>query len=155
MSKLLHTVIAVVYTAILALSLTSCDSNSESSIPNVSFRLSYNTLQNPIITNPGQFVKITKNVNGLSVGYGGILLGKSIFAAFGDDQYVAFDAACPVEASASVSVTLLEDGLGTAVCPKCKTKYNLSNHAFPEGVGTEYLKSYKVVVNGNTLLINN
>ncbi len=147
--------IAVLCTAIFSLSLTSCDSATESSIPNVSFRLSYNTLQNPLITNPGNFVKVTKNVNGLSVGYGGIILGKSIFAAFGDDQYVAYDASCPVEASSNVSVTLLDDGLGTAVCPKCNTKYNLSNHAFPEGVGTEYLKSYKVVVNGNTLLINN
>ena len=31
-----------------------------------------------------------------------------------------------VEASRNVSIDVQDDGLGTAICPKCKTKYDLS-----------------------------
>lgn len=153
--KTFHTNMAIISVAIFALFTSSCDSAMESSIPNVSFRLSYSVAQYPSITTPGWFVKVEKNTNGLAVGYSGLLLGKPIWAAFGDNDYVAFDAACPVEASTSASVTLIQDGIGTAVCPKCQTKYNLSNGGFPEGIGTEYLKSYRVTVNNTTLHINN
>ncbi len=147
---------SILLLAIAALfTMSACDGATESSIPNVSFRLTYNTAQYPLITTPGFFTKVTRNTNGIAVGYGGLILGKSVFTTFGDDNYVAYDAACPVEANSTVSVNVVEDGLGTAVCPKCGTKYNLSNGAFPEGVGTEYLKSYPVVVNGTTLIVNN
>ena len=69
--------------------------------------------------------------------------------------YVAYDAACPVEASRNVSVEVREDGLGTAECPKCHTQYNLSSGGFPTGEGTEYLKHYKVTVSGTSLQVRN
>ena len=141
----------------------ACDKSYESSIPSVQFSLSYSTSTFPIITTPGQFDKV--NMNGKSTrynhtfnrppyGYAGILLGKSVFST-DNNEYVAFDAACPVEARRDVSVNLELDGLGTAICPTCQTKYNLSNGGFPEGIGTEYLKRYNVIVNGNTLIIQN
>ena len=71
------------------------------------------------------------------------------------NTYVAYDAACPVEASRNVSVEVLEDGLGTAECPKCHTQYNLSSGGFPTGEGTEYLKHYKVTVSGTSLQVRN
>ena len=133
----------------------ACDGATESSIPNVNFTLSYDVAQYPTITTPGWFVEIKKNVNHLPMGYAGIILGKSVFSEAGDNNYVAYDAACPVEANATVSVKLKNDGFGTATCPKCGTKYNLSNNAYPEGVGSEYLKSYPVIVNGTRLIVSN
>ena len=94
-----------------------------------------------------------KNVNGLPVGYAGLIIGQSIFSD--GNTYVAFDAACPVEAQRNVSVELADDGLGTAVCPKCHTKYDLSNGGFPTGTGMEYLKHYSVSISGSTLQVRN
>lgn len=84
-----------------------------------------------------------------------LFLVKSVFSQFGDNNYIAFDAACPVEASRSVSINVQEDGFGNAVCPSCGTKYALSSGGVPEGEGTEYLKRYNVTVNGSTLLVRN
>ena len=139
----------------LWLCVTSCGDSYESSIPSVTFNFSCILSQSPYykITTPGQFLKIEKNVNGLPVGYAGLIIGQSVFSE--GNTYVAYDAACPVEASRNVSVEVLEDGLGTAECPKCHTQYNLSSGGFPTGEGTEYLKHYKVTVSGTSLQVRN
>jgi nitrite reductase/ring-hydroxylating ferredoxin subunit len=142
-------------TAIYAALAAGCDDSYESSIPAVSFSLTYNVALHPTITTPGQFVKIEKNVNGIKVGYAGVILGTSVFAGAGDNDYVAFDAACPVEASRTTAVEVTNDGLGTATCPVCGTTYNLSNGGYPTGRGTEYLKRYTVNVSGTTLYVAN
>lgn len=132
-----------------------CSDSYESSIPSVSFHFSCSLSQAPYykITTPGQFLKVDRNVNGLPVGYAGLIIGQSVYSD--GNTYVAYDAACPVEASRSVAVELTDDGLGTAVCPKCHTAYNLSSGGFPTGEGTEYLRPYKVSVSGTTLQIRN
>ena len=142
-------------TLLLFISVVACDDAYKSSIPDVAFELSYNVAVFPSITQPGYFVKVGKNTHGIPVGYAGIILGKSVFSQFGDNNYIAFDAACPVEASRSVSINVQEDGFGNAVCPSCGTKYALSSGGVPEGEGTEYLKRYNVTVNGSTLLVRN
>ena len=142
-------------TLLLFISVVACDDAYKSSIPDVAFELSYNVAVFPSITQPGYFVKVEKNTHGIPVGYAGIILGKSVFSQFGDNNYIAFDAACPVEASRSVSINVQEDGFGNAVCPSCGTKYALSSGGVPEGEGTEYLKRYNVTVNGSTLLARN
>ena len=121
----------------LWLCVISCGDSYESSIPSVTFNFSCSLSQSPYykITTPGQFLKIEKNVNGLPVGYAGLIIGQSVFSE--GNTYVAYDAACPVEASRNVSVEVLEDGLGTAECPKCHTQYKLSSGGFPTGEGTE------------------
>ncbi len=108
----------------LWLCVTSCGDSYQSSIPSVTFNFSCSLSQSPYykITTPGQFLKIEKNVNGLPVGYAGLIIGQSVFSE--GNTYVAYDAACPVEASRNVSVEVLEDGLGTAECPKCHTWWN-------------------------------
>jgi len=133
----------------------SCGDSFESSIPSVTFTFSCSLVQSPyyVIKSPGQFLKVEKNVNGLPVGYAGLIIGQSVFSEGND--YIAYDAACPVEVSRSVSVELVEDGLGTAECPVCHTKYDLSSGGFPAGEGTEYLKPYKVSVSGTTLQVRN
>ena len=139
----------------LFVSIVACDDAYHSAIPDVSFSFSCSLVQGEYskITIPGQFIKKTKNVNNLPVGYAGLIIGQSIYSE--GNTYIAFDAACPVEARRDVSVDLLDDGLGTAVCPSCGTKYNLSSGGFPEGEGTEYLKRYNVIVSGTNLQVRN
>lgn len=101
---------------------------------------------------PGQFVKVTKDNHNIPVGYGGLIIGQSIYP---DNGFLAFDAACPVESNQRVSVNLQNMGLDGAVCPSCGTKYSLSNYGFPDGEGKEALKRYKVTVSGNTIKVYN
>lgn len=136
--------------------LAGCNNSLESSIPSVRFNLTYNTSVFPTITTPGYFVKVERNVNGISVGYAGLILGKSLlYSEMGDSNYMCYDAACPVEAQRGVSVNLIDGELGKAVCPSCETIYDLNNYGFPTGTGKEYLKRYQVAVNGTTLIVQN
>jgi hypothetical protein len=127
---------------ILLLGSVSCGDSFHSSIPDVSkFSFEVNLLQAQFqsIKNLGQYVLVLKNEHNVKIGYGGLIIGDSYY-----NGYCAFDAACPVEASRDIIVELTTDGLGYAVCPKCKTKYDLNNYGAPNGVGTEYLKHYNV-----------
>lgn len=143
------------FTLLLFIGIVACDDSYKSSIPNVSFYFSCNLLQGDYskLAIPGQFIKREKNVNGIPVGYAGLIIGQSIYSE--GNTYIAYDAACPVEASRNVSVDLQDDGFGTAICPSCETKYSLSSGGAPEGKGTEYLKRYTVLVSGNTLQVRN
>lgn len=141
---------------LLFIGVVACDDSYKSTIPDVSFYFSCDLVQGEYskLTIPGQFIKKAKNVNGIPVGYAGLIIGQSIYSQGYD--YTVFDAACPVEASRNVSIDVQDDGLGTAICPKCKTKYNLSSGGAPvEGEGKEYLKRYNVIVSGTTLQVRN
>ena len=143
-------------TAVFCMVALGCNNSMESSIPSIRFTLTYNVSIFPTITTPGYFVKVEKNVNGLPVGYAGLLLGKSLlYATMGDNNYFCYDAACPVEAQRGISLRLIEGELGKAVCPECETVYDLNNYGFPTGEGKEYLKRYPVVVNGTSLIVQN
>ena len=122
----------------------SCGDSFESSIPDVgrfSFEVDLLQAQFQSIRLPGCFVPVTKNEHYVRLGFGGLIIGNSYY-----NGYCAYDAACPVEASRDVIVELTNDGLGKAVCPKCGTIYDLNNYGAPNGVGTEYLKDYRVIV---------
>jgi hypothetical protein len=122
----------------------SCGDSFESSIPDVGrFGFEVNLLQAQFqsIQSQGNFVLVLKNEHNVKLGFGGLIIGYSYYSG-----YCAFDAACPVEASRDVIVELTNDGLGKAVCPKCGTIYDLNNYGAPNGVGTEYLKDYRVIV---------
>lgn len=140
---------------LLFISIVSCDDAYKSNIPDVVFDFSCSLAQAEYskLTIPGQFIKKTKNVHGIPVGYAGIIIGQSVYS--NGNEFIAFDAACPVEVSRSVSVDVQDDGLGIAICPSCKTKYNLSSGGYPEGGGEEYLKRYNVTVSGSTLQVRN
>ena len=58
---------------------------------------------------------------------------------------------------ADVSLTVKDDGLGTAVCPHCGASFDLSNYGCRnDGKGSEVLRKYNsVIVNGNTLIVRN
>ena len=134
----------------LLLSSASCGDSFHSSIPDVTkFSFEVNLLQAQFqsIKSMGQYVSVLKNEHNVKVGFGGLIIGNSYY-----NGYCAFDAACPVEASRDVIVALTNDGLGKAVCPTCKTEYDLNNSGAPKGVGTEYLKHYYVTVVGEDKL---
>lgn len=142
---------------ILIFSCWGCGKTYETSIPDVSFSFSCNLAQSPYykITIAGQFLAIQKNINGLRVGYGGLIIGRSIYAY--DNSYLAYDAACPVEAKSDVILTVKDDGLGTATCPRCGASYDLSNYGCRnDGKGNEVLRRYNnIVASGNTLVVRN
>ena len=150
MRKILLTV------GMLWLGVVGCGDVYESSIPSVAFSFTCNLAQSPYyqITTPGRFLKVTKNISGVAVGYAGLIIGQSVYS---DGQtYLAFDAACPVEASRSVSLEVTDDGLGTAVCPKCEATYDLSNGGGrSDGLGEEVLRRYSVRLSGQTLHVSN
>lgn len=142
-------------TLLLFISVVACDDAYKSSIPDVSFYFSCSLVQADyiIIQSYGQFKKVKVNVNRIPVGYAGLLIGQ--FNDFGNYRYIAFDAACPVEVSRSTSLDLSED-MRVAICPTCRTKYDLESGGYPvEGEGKEALKRYNVTVNGSTLVVRN
>lgn len=142
-------------TVLLFLGIVACDDAYESSIPDISFYFTCSLVQADyiIIQSYGQFKKVTRNANLIPVGYAGLLIGR--FNDFGNYRYIAYDAACPVEASRSTSLDLSAD-FRTGICPVCKTKYDLENGGFPvEGKGTEALKRYNVMVSGDNLEVRN
>lgn len=149
---------------------TSCKDEYTSNIPDSPVSLTCDLKNNFVqITTPGQFVKVSKIAEGYVIaypdrpslavktqkaqyarlGYAGLIVGNSSF-----NGYCAYDAACPVEASRKSVLTIINDGLGTAVCPTCGSKFNLNNGGIPiEGESKEQLKRYKVsLVSGGTEL---
>lgn len=57
-------------------------------------------------------------------GFGGVLLIVGLDAASGNYEPLAFDAACPVENSPEVSVSIDASNFD-AVCPQCKSRFNV------------------------------
>ncbi len=132
----------------------SCEKSQQSTIPDVRVNFSCNIVQSEFaaIQIPGQFVKVSRDNHNVNVGYGGLIIGQSIYP---DNGYCAFDAACPVECDTKVSVNILDLGINGAICPSCGTTYNLSNFGFSNEKDREPLKRYRVSVSGNTLQVNN
>ena len=132
---------------LVALFFTACEAYYKSSIPNVRFRFHCDLRQAEymFLSTPGQFLKKTRNANGIPVGYGGLIIGQSVYSE--GYTFVAYDAACPVEVDQRVTVDIVDEGLQKAVCPKCGTIYDLNNGAYPVNrKGGEYLKPYRVHV---------
>lgn len=82
------------------------------------------------------------------IGYGGIL----VYTGF-DEQYYAFDMACPYELKTDVRV--YPNGLGQAVCEACGTVYDISYGIGnpTSGPSKDILKRYKTSLTGDILYI--
>lgn len=135
-----------------------CGDNIYSSIPDVSFRIECDIRQAAYssLIIPGQFITVSKNNHGYQMGYAGLIIGQSAFPGIDNEKvFYAFDRACPVEVNPNIAVSINEDAIGKAVCPQCKTEYDLNNGGVPKGTGKEYLKRYKVIVSGDILVVSN
>lgn len=88
-------------------------------------------------------------------GFGGVLLIMGLDAVSGTYAPIAFDAACPVENSVSVTVSIDPSTL-EAVCPQCKSHYNvltgmggpLSGQAYTSKYGLRTYKVYQSTLGG-------
>ena len=86
-------------------------------------------------------------------GFGGVLLMMALDSRTGSYEPQAFDAACPVENSPNVSITIDNDNF-EAVCPQCHSRYNvltgmggpMSGMAYTSHYG---LRTYKARSTGN------
>ena len=163
--------------AALLLLLCGCEGTMfDSSLPDFPVNFSCSLVPAPYvdIRTPNQYISIRKNTNGtctgitstgktfsvnkynLYLGYGGLIVGNSPF-----NDYCAFDAACPYDYKNSrkkVIVELQTDGMGKAVCPECKTEYDLNNGGIPvKGDSDERLKPYRTylsnTIGGNEELV--
>ena len=86
-------------------------------------------------------------------GFGGVLLVMGLDAATASYAPLAFDAACPVERRADITVSIDPSSLD-AVCPSCHSHYNVLNGAGGPSSGEALtqkvgLTSYKCRQNAN------
>lgn len=135
--------------------LVACGTDFHSSIPDVRFNFTCSLVQAEYssLKIPGEFIKVVRNANNIPVGYGGLIIGQSIYSEGHD--FVAYDAACPVEADRRYTLEIKDEGVKKGICPECGTVYDLSNGGYPNRKGGEYLKRYNVIVNGTTLTVRN
>lgn len=146
-----------------SLFIAGCNDTFYSSIPEAPVNFVCSLVQSPyyIVTSPNQFFTVKPKAGGfigitssgetvsgskygVYLGYAGLVIGNSSF-----NGYCAFDLACPYdykEFNTKVAVELQVNGVGKAICPKCKTEYDLNNGGIPiQGKSNERLKPYKVI----------
>ena len=129
---------------LLFLSLFACG-RYQSSIPEspVFLRRNLNTIN---CLFPGDYYYITEPQTASDrLGYGGLLLVRGF-----DDQYYAYDLACPVECRTDVRVGQPSEVL-EVVCPQCGESYQLGfGLGTPStGISGEGLRRYSVSVDVN------
>jgi nitrite reductase/ring-hydroxylating ferredoxin subunit len=129
---------------LLFLSLFACG-RYQSSIPEspVFMRRNLNTIN---CLFPGDYYYITEPQTASDrLGYGGLLLVRGF-----DDQYYAYDLACPVECRTDVRVGQPSEVL-EVVCPQCGESYQLGfGLGTPStGISGEGLRRYSVSVDVN------
>lgn len=137
---------------LLVLLLISCTKTEEARIPYrpVNLKL-YLNFEDKELSSPGNSrIYTAKDVTATErAGFGGVIVYHS---PYGD--YVAYDLACPYEAKTSSLVEIKEQGSPYAVCPHCKSEYDLSLGYPREGsISTYRLQPYNVYPQSATELV--
>lgn len=117
----------------------------------VYFRLDLNTKYARPLLSPAGMVLITDvNRVGETVGANGIAIVRAIDKI---DEYYAFDLTCPYDYPNNVSI---EIGDADLYCPKCGSRFQVmyGNGAPTNGPANKPLFRYKVVKNGNVLIVS-
>jgi len=131
----------------------SCNKEYYTSIPDypVNLELSLNGLDYNLNANlaykvfPFDQPRLAKD----RLGFGGILVINGFSADGNPVNLYAYDLGCPVEAQRTVQVVPDKSG-GTATCPKCGAVFTIATGTGAPQSGTKYyLKSYRIVNNGN------
>lgn len=147
------------------LSVVSSCEDHESSVPSTVVNFSFSLQQSPysFITTPGQYLTVQKSGSGYVVkvpgqpeykdgkvgvylGFGGLIIGYPAISMSTTSQYVAYDLACPTEASNLRVQRLSINANREAKCAKCGTTYDLDSGFPKEGAGKERLRTYAVYV---------
>jgi hypothetical protein len=135
---------------LLALPFASCDDTFRSSIPDYYVNLQLNlTTTYPNFKSPNHYLVFNKRINVTDgIGYGGIL----VFCGW-DNNYYAFDLACPKESNSKIIVH--PNDLGQAICDSCKTVFDVSYGVGNpiSGPAKETLRRYKANLSGDILYI--
>lgn len=138
--------IHITFSFLLFWTLTGCESNYISSIPNYPVFMELQLATDPTFKdNPYQFrVFEQRRYEHEAVGFGGIL----VICGFGSSnfEYYAYDLACPYEAQSSIKVT--PNDIGQAVCETCGSVYEIIHGIGNpiEGPSKEILKRYKTTL---------
>jgi len=83
------------------------------------------------------------------LGFGGVLVINGFSTNGNPVNLYAYDLSCPVEMQRNIQVVPDKSG-GTATCPKCGAVYTIATGTgAPQSGSKYYLKSYRVINNGN------
>jgi hypothetical protein len=126
----------------------SCKEEIYSTIPSapVNLSLDLNTLDNELNA-AFAYKSVTKpRVATDRLGYGGILVINGV--GIETVNLFAYDLACPVEVSRNALV--VPDNAGKAICPHCKSVYNIAYGYGAPISGTKLsLRIYRIISSGN------
>lgn len=102
---------------------------------------------------------ITVNTSTNNERYAGGYMGSGIIITKGPDDFYAYDRTCPHDYALDQSVVPVNidpNGFAKAVCPKCKTVYELISFGTPSSGASRYpLKNYKVYFDGRYIRVWN
>ena len=134
---------------LLITSLVACTNNAVSPIPNYAVSLEITMQDATELNTIGGVAEFTSTFRpNQYLGFGGIV----IFHNF-DDQFVAFDMACPHEIDRNTRVSV--NMAGQAVCPKCGSTFDVGySQGFPvKGPARYPMKQYHVAISGDKLRV--
>ncbi|MDF9829346.1 hypothetical protein [Parabacteroides sp. PF5-6] len=127
---------------LVVLLIVSCTKTEEARIPlqrvYLELDLTFEDKELLNLTFSKTYIRGTSNLSEKEyTGFGGVYVYYSP-----QGYYVAYDLACPVEAVASTRIKIEKQGDAHAICPQCKTKYDLESGYPLEGIGTYRLQPY-------------
>jgi nitrite reductase/ring-hydroxylating ferredoxin subunit len=146
-------------TAVIALSLISCEKNKNDVIPDVWVDFSMdlvNDIEFSDLAAIGNHVIITYHTNNWgakSAGFdsSGIIVYRSLM-----EEFNAYDRTCPHDYAVNGLRVKVNVDFTIAICPKCSTNYALSSFGTPiSGPGRYPLKNYKTSFSGQYLRVWN
>ncbi len=131
---------------ILFFGLLSCSNSDDGNtiLPNIPVNetIFLNNPSNNNLLSVGGWVLISGGIKGIVVYHASI------------DNYLAYDLACPHLSPSECSAMIVEDGLNME-CTCDESKFALDLGGAPQN-GTPFAaKQYRVIINGNTLIITN
>ncbi len=131
---------------ILFFGLLSCSNSDDGNtiLPNIPVNetIFLNNPSNNNLLSVGGWVLISGGIKGIVVYHASI------------DNYLAYDLACPHLSPSECSAMIVEDGLNME-CTCDESKFALALGGAPQN-GTPFAaKQYRVIINGNTLIITN
>lgn len=140
----------LVLTAICLGVACSCEKNNEVYFPNVGFE------EYVYLTNPGN--QALQNVSGYIYHPGGykglIVFRRSYDPVEPENDFIAFDRACPEHYDEDCGTLEVDEDAVFAVCDCNNEKYLLYDGAPSEGASLP-LRQYRVILNNNVLVISN
>ncbi|MDH6305740.1 nitrite reductase/ring-hydroxylating ferredoxin subunit [Parabacteroides sp. PF5-5] len=152
-----------IFLCLLLALFASCDKTYISSIPDypVYLELDLNFEDKDLVGLQSYKIYTSQNINQAveRAGFAGVLIYHGLSNTTAMETYYAFEIACPHEANKATVIEVDKDGI-YAVCPKCESKFELLNGignpiSGPANEDGYYLKSYKVSVSGNKIIVYN